>query len=80
LTQDFVDELSSCMIIPLDIKGTHIEVPIDVEVGHNWKDLIEWHPDLSGGFTECGKCGRRIELGEIAEDKEFGFVCKECPE
>jgi DNA polymerase I-like protein with 3'-5' exonuclease and polymerase domains len=42
VTQDFMDELTDCMVIPLEIKGTKIAVPIDIELGTSWYDLVEW--------------------------------------
>ena len=59
LTQSLIDRISEQMIIPLTIKGTEIKIPIDVEIGPNWKDLTDWNKIGEAGLpdflkSECG--------------------------
>jgi len=43
LNQDLIDKITSCMVMPLTIKGITINIPIDIEVGYNWYNLTDWN-------------------------------------
>lgn len=42
LVDKLMPRVIKCMTNPLDIKGRTMVVPVDIEIGKNWKDLKKW--------------------------------------
>jgi DNA polymerase-1 len=42
INQNLIDQIKECMAIPVRVNAHTIKIPVDVEIGPNWLNLVPW--------------------------------------